>query len=671
MIENNDSPIVSKNQLIDILYTINTENVKTTHYGKVVNKESLNSIIDFIIELESESEEVYCFKDVMIFDPIIKTTHGLDFSKEFMSTYFFNIGIDKYIYILSTQSCKEKNVESEIRFVISQLDLILNNKLNEGNKNNWLRETRSEYVNILNKYIEQNKTITEKLKEYDYIKIISDNNKYYNINITDIEKCLEFLKENEQYNYLTIDEEIILKLIIIYGIRNIYYNNTDYYKEQYSESINKVIKNLESYILFIETNSRNVKDMYLYSNNYDASINLFEYLNREKVYGKMLIKDDQTNYFTNKDIIIELKEVSFFNRWSVIYQNEFIILIKNLRYIYFDYCVSNNFFEKAKEVFKKDLELFKYFKDNNCNAEDMYKEVLNNTENKLIEFKRYMKLILKYYISCYNYFKHFSDINNANKAFDFLQFFKNGYDIEDFIIKCKYIKMSEDVNNIKLENIDDIDEVEKTINNINEKITKMNLVNLFDIDDVIKTYSNINFENFRLENRERIKTYIATGDKIMNSFNNDYNDNFDYSSAVIEWSKAVELEINEKLISVLTENDKYKIENYSKEINQDNLFRSSHPFILNLKDATIGTFDAIKKYKLQNYLYNEFFSKIYIFDKETYNNLCNYLVEIVTPRNNSAHKDNPINLVTAIDCKEKILTANKILEILSKLERIN
>ena len=32
---------------------------------------------------------------------------------------------------------------------------------------------------------------------------------------------------------------------------------------------------------------------------------------------------------------------------------------------------------------------------------------------------------------------------------------------------------------------------------------------------------------------------------------------------------------------------------------------------------------------------------------------------------------NPIDLVTASECKDKILTANKILEILSKLEKIN
>ena len=89
MIENNDSPIVTKNQLIDILYTINTENVKTTHYGKVINKEGLNSIIDFIIELESESEEVYCFKDVMIFDPIIKKNSWVGFFKRIYEYILF------------------------------------------------------------------------------------------------------------------------------------------------------------------------------------------------------------------------------------------------------------------------------------------------------------------------------------------------------------------------------------------------------------------------------------------------------------------------------------------------------------------------------------------------------------------------------------------------------
>ncbi len=645
--------VVTKEKLIDILYKKNNNEKKKIDSSKQITKNDISNIIDIIVEEEDKNDEVYCFYDVSVWNDQLRQIHmEANLSDGFKKMFFFKVD-DKYIYIEPIEQ------ESDIK----QIDYILNNNLNKGKKDNWLREKRFKYIDIYNKIKEQNKSIDVKLKEYDCIKVICDNDKYNNIGIEDIEKSINFLRENQKHNYLTIEEQILLRLIILYGIRNIYLNNTDYYKEQYVETIDNVMQNLENYILFIKENVDSLKDEYKYS------FNLFEFLHEKIIDVKMLCRDDKTGFLYNKNIVIDIEKISLYNRWSLNYINTFLILLRYIRYISFDYFVSIGDFAKAKNIFEKDLDLFKYFKNNNYTVEDMINELLDNTDNTPLKFKRNIKVILKFYISCYYYLKYFKDNENADKVSEFLLYFKNGYDIEDFIIKCKYIKMSENFNDIKLDNINNIEEVDKAINEISEKITEMKLVNKFDIDDITKIYNNIDFNGFNPENREKIKRYIATGDKIMNTFNNGKNENFDYSSAVIEWSKAVELEINEKLISTLTEEDKYNIETYSREINSNNKYRKSHPFILNLNDTTIGTFDAIKKYGLQDYLYNEYFSKSYTFNKATYNNLCIYLIEIAETRNNSAHKDNPINIVTASECKDKILASAKILEILSKLEK--
>ena len=649
MVYDSYNPVVTKKELIDVLFKINN--------AKSITKDEIDRIIDIIVEEENNfgNDEIHNIGEISILNGYIhKIMMEKELSKDFLNLYFFKVNTNKYIFI------KPIKDEEDIKI----FDYILNQNLNEGKKDKCLREKRKDYINIFIKMREQNKSATEKFKEYDCIKIINDNFDYNNIGFDDIEHCIYFLEENENNKYLSVYDQIMLKLIILYGIKNINLNYTDYYKEQYTETLDKVMNSIENYIMFIQENANKIKDEYI------GTFNLYEFLNKKAINNTIYCKDDKTGLLVNKDIIIDFDRISIYSIWSWIYINEFLLLVEYIRYISFDYYISKNKFQEAQNIFKKELKLFWYFKNNTFNVEDMISEVLLNTDNSPLKYKRNIKVILKFYIDCYYYFKYFNDKANSDKLFEFLLHFKDGYDIEDFIIKYKYTKMAEDLNEeLKLPNIDDVEEVDKAINKINERITEMKLVNLFEIDDVEKTYNNIDFYNFTLENREKIKTYIATGDKIMNTFNNGKNENFDYSSAVIEWSKAVELEINEKLISMLTEEDKYNIEAYSREINSNNKYRKSHPFNLNLNDTTIGTFDAIKKYGLQDYLYNEYFSKVYTFNKETYNNLCIYLIEITTPRNNSAHKDNPINIVTATDCKDKILASTKILEILSKLEK--
>jgi hypothetical protein len=291
-----------------------------------------------------------------------------------------------------------------------------------------------------------------------------------------------------------------------------------------------------------------------------------------------------------------------------------------------------------------------------------FKDIINAPydffeKNKLDPLiKRNIKIILKFYICVYYYYKHFNDDENAKIISNFLMYFRNGFEIEDFIIKLKFYKLADEVLKIKTDNIDDID---KTIEEINERIKELIKVDQFDVENVPLDYTNINFDN--LDNR--VKTYIATGDKIVQTFDNQ-NDDFDYSCAVIEWSKAVELELNNKFISKLTYEEKCTIEKYSKERNPN----QKKDFKLDLKNATIGFYKAIKDYNLQDYLYDNYFSNIYTFDKKTYNDLCQYMRDIHDTRNNSAHKEKSIEYKKAEECKEKILKSNMILEILSKLE---
>ena len=231
--------------------------------------------------------------------------------------------------------------------------------------------------------------------------------------------------------------------------------------------------------------------------------------------------------------------------------------------------------------------------------------------------------------------------------------------------------MLEVINGKKIDNVDNIEEVNMAINEVEKIIEDMNLVNQFDIDDVENNYNNILFSNFKKENRENIKKYIATGDKIMNTFSAI---DIDFSNVVVEWSKAVETEMDEKLFAneIISRNDKDLIEQNFKRT--DYTGKEVHFRLKKTRYITVGIFNDMENYtngnqNLLNYLYERYFSRYYKLDEETYNNLCQYLKTISKPRNESAHKGKTINKDTAMECKEKILASEKILEILSKLEK--
>ena len=78
-------------------------------------------------------------------------------------------------------------------------------------------------------------------------------------------------------------------------------------------------------------------------------------------------------------------------------------------------------------------------------------------------------------------------------------------------------------------------------------------------------------------------------------------------------------------------------------------------FILLLMVSLTLTYNQILKFTKQKPLYS---------DKEADN-----ILKIYETRNNSAHKDSSINFKDAKNCQSIILSAKKILEILSKLEK--
>lgn len=680
MLGNDYNPVVTKEELVDIVYK---------NFRNLIIKTDLENIIDSISKSENENNKIFCVtkEEIMLYSLRNKSfnrdesLNNVIFSKEFKEVYYFKIEDNKYIFFYL-----KPNVEKDLG-CLYQIEYILKNKLNNGINDNELKHYHAQFLEEINKFRKE-ETIDSKFKEYDYIQVICENGYYNEIGIKDVEKCRTFLNYHKEHQFLTLEEQIALKLIILLGVKNIYLNNSGYYQAQYSLELNQIKEEINNFIFFIEENMKNVKEEIKYSFDYRYSLNLKEYCSRIFVY----LKEGYSVW--NRDISLYEKV-----------DNEFISF---LRYISFDYYVTNKNFEEAHKIFEKELPLFKFLKSSSYKSEHMIIELIylileknykynEDEKNKQINLladilsykdntnlynyfsklsfttsiKRNIKEVLKFYIDCYYYFVHFKDEENANKLYDFLTYFKEGYGIEDFILRCRYIKMAEILNDNKLENINKIEEVDIAINKLENLIDNMKLINQFDIEDVENNYDNIEFSNFKKENREYIKKCIATGDKIMNTFNTM---DMDFSNVVVEWSKAVETAIDEKLFSneVISYDDKHIIESSFTKI--DFKGNELHFRLKKQKDITVGIFNDMENYtngkhNLTKYLYDNYFAQKYTLEEKIYVKLCKYLKTISTPRNESAHKGKTIDKSVAMDCKEKILASEKILEILSKLEK--
>ena len=264
-----------------------------------------------------------------------------------------------------------------------------------------------------------------------------------------------------------------------------------------------MVEKINEIVLFNEKNIDKIEEGKMYSLNYRYSLNLKEYCSRLFAY----LKDGR----------------KVWNMYVSLYERVDNQLISFLRYISFDYYVSNNKFEKAREIFEKELQLFESFKSPSDTSDYMIVELIDvileknykdcedewrkqdeklddilRSKDKFLLYNYFsnlnipltikinIKVLLNFYIDCYYYFRHFKDEENIDKLYEFLLYFKEGYDIDDFILKCRYIKMAEDLNENKIDNIDDIKEVDMAIDELDKKINDMKLVNQFEIDDVEK-----------------------------------------------------------------------------------------------------------------------------------------------------------------------------------------
>ena len=684
MLEKNYNPVVTKSELIDIFYD---------NFRNSISKNDIENFIDKNIKLEDKSNEIYTIaKEDILLQEINNDSFNYNkdifqqasISKEFKQIYYFKIKDNKYIFFYYNP-----NTENNLVYLncLEQINFILENNLSDGINVDELKHKQIGIIEYI-KNIKEKEPLNVQFKEYDCIQIICENSNFNDIGLKDIRRSLNFLNYNTECNFLNIEEQILLRLIILLGIKNIYLNNSEYYKEKIRD-FNNIVETLNDYIMFIKENLINLEDRTIYSLNYVYSLNLKQYC-----YG----------------IFADLKDTySVCNRVISFYEKVDIEFIPFLKYISFDYYVSNKKFEEAQKIFETELPLFKFLKESSYKTEHMILELIevvlekkyrhqederhkqdlildnilsSEDETSLYNYfyelniprtiKLNTKVMLNFYIDCYYYFIYFKDEEKANKIYNFLLYFKDGYGIEDFIFKCRYVKMLEVLNGKKIENIDNIEEVDTAINELGKLIDDMKLVNQFDIDDVENNYNNIAFNNFRKENREYVKKCIATGDKIMNTFSSI---DIDFSNVVVEWSKAVETEIDEKLFAneIISYNDKDLIEQNFKKI--DYKGNEVHFRLKKTRDITVGIFNDMENYtnnsnqNLLNYLYEKHFSKYYKLDEETYKKLCQYLKTISKPRNDSAHKGKTIDKSTAMECKEKILASEKILEILSKLEK--
>lgn len=682
--------LVTKNELINILYKknidfkINNQKIiEILNKDKEITKEDLSNSIDEMVKLEEMDGILHCITD--------EFTHS-----KTLDICYFKVDTDKYLCIYTDSSL---DIVDEAKKVIKQIDFILNNNLNEGKMTKALEYMKNEYKSPMDANLKMKKPIEEVAKEefknYDYIKILECNKENFKeIDLKNLLMCKNFLLCNESNNFLTIDEQIILRLIILFGIVNLNFYYSDYYKALYEDEINNAVEESNNYLKFIKNNTSKIEDKILYSKGNEYRFSLYKYLN---------IKNDNKNFYYDIRIISISKYCT----------DNFAQLSNMIQCILFDYQISKNNYNNAKEIYETKLPIFESF-DLNVNEKgelegspkeiahaivyimldemkilEYQKPVRTITSNEIdedffnpnevtIDFlnhfeinaftKRNIKIILRFYIDLYYYFRHFKEYKKTETIFEVLLYFKNGFGIDNFFIQYNFIKMTEEINNVKVNN-DNPEEIEAAINNIEKIISEKNSVNKFDIDEVEQKYPNIKFSNF-YENEERVKRYIATGDKIMQMFGDDEIVGYDFSSAVIEWCKAVELEIAQKLIKpISTIESKENIENKANnnKINIETI-KKFGKFRLETDHPTIGQFISFERYHIRDFIYDEYYSKIYKLDKRTYYNLCELLKKIAYNRNDSAHKDKAIELSKANECQEEILASKKILEILSTLE---
>lgn len=615
----------------------------------------------------------------------------------------FELSNGNYIYWIEDNSkSEEDNYTNKVEF----LECLLSNykdDLSGYDLNRLLNQAKSDL-----KFVRKNSEIAEEIskdpivrlkqsfKSYDYVKILKN---YRSIGYYDVITCKEYFEKSEDnqndFN-LTVDEKVCLCFIILYGLKNIYFYSSKLYKYSLVE-YDDCIKNINVYLDFIEKNKDNVSNKEIH----DKENDYYTYIILKNVINQFYLKQDEEIY-----IIREYIKGQF--------------LREPIQLIYFEYLINNKKYEEARKyITESPIYLYSYF-DNYLNIIDKYKEsdkeisvdeIVSEVSESFIkdvvedykmnkydttfceatindilsdnDYKNYFVIpVLPFIINYIYLLKAENREEQVNCLYSFLKIFEKGFGIENFFMKFEYELLVSKLTKLKNEKFlnrdDDNVDVDNIIEEIAKNIDKANLVDKHDIDKVETMYPYINFKNLNY----KVKEYIATGDTIMLIFDDKNNIDFDYSSAVIEWCKAVELEAWEKLTNILQKIDKNYRENICNQINpykyikrqgKKNLAPNE---VVNFKFGTnIGTFDAIDirfmndGRTMRQFLFDEYYSKFYEWNLEKYNDLIDNILKIYGTRNNSAHKDNSINFKDAKNCQSIILSAKKILEILSKLEK--
>ncbi len=605
----------------------------------------LDKYIDFITEYSQKQKMICNYRNN--FGNLFPVDSSYQILRE---TYFVKCDEDQYILWYYTS--KDDSIHNSRN--IKLLNYILKKFPNLEIFRNDIKFKIAELKNIQNfeKTAKKNQLITlkQRIKEFEEYDIISKIEDSFKLDYNDV--------KHELYHFIdlpniTLEDKCIIYYLILVATKNIYFGhklNGDQRQKYYNE----FIENIPIYLDFLDSNRDKVTKELVYNKSCDARVPLWALLHNDYDYNYIYLQDfyyPDLNYETLKEIVgriyfsrcIEEKEYSKAENFIKKHPVHLIDELKTLSKI--SYGHQNSIVNRLKSSINDEYNLIK---------NDVHQEIdsfLNTEDSAIIDLR--IKPMLHFLISYYYYLEYKNDNYTKDALFNFLNLFKTKYEIDNFLQACKYENLTQKIIDLKISKPDE--DVEKAVDNIHTLISNDIKVDSYDLNNIATLYPYIDFNNLNSKTKE----FVATGEYIIANFNSN-SKNFDYSAAVIEWSKAVELEMSEKLIKKLTKEEQKEINNYAKKINST----------LEIKfiPTTLGLFNKLEKSHLEDYLYKNYYSKIYTFQEEEYKNLCTYVRELTKPRNDAAHKDHTIDIVTAKECQDRILAANKILTILSKLQ---
>ena len=611
----------------------------------------LYQYIDYVNEENKKEKIIITFNYVFNHKVFPSELNDNVYQASVKTINFFEYQDNQYFY---WNSELKKSNEDNYLYFIDFLTSLLEHYQDLGDYQDYLKFLLKNYereLKITRSAVNQYQALKDRFQDYDYVKVLHQSDK---IGYDDVFWCTQFIGCSEHPNdfSITLEEKMCLLLIIFHGIKNIYFNYSSLYQFEKSEQCFGWIDGLGTWLDFFKNHKDEISHERIYSKEYEYYISL----------------ENEINYFYR----LKEQETYFFRRYISDYY-----LLEPLQLIYFEYLIKKDRYEDARNYLEYNP-IFLYSnvidnlkRDSNRFVDSMVDSILTDYSlakkdlytyytdlDELFHDANYKKLyvtpMLHFLIDYYYLLKYEKKEKEMELLYSFLSIFDKGFDLEDFFTQCKYERLLLKLTNDKVEDMDQIDEA---VNNISNKIDKFHLVDDFDQEKVRKRYPRINFDNLG----SQVQRYIATGDTILMVFDDSNHIDFDYSSAVIEWSKAVELETYNKLTKqILNHEDEIK-----RQISDDKF---------KLGD-TIGVFDAIHKRKvkdgrnLSQFLFDEYYSEMYSVTNEQYNDLMTNILKIYGTRNDSAHKYKSISFDRAKECHDIILSAKMILEMLSKLEK--